>query len=291
MVLRAFARGYGAPGRQPQASLGLAYLPAGPPARRRAAPPNPASPRAAAHESMCGTFDLVGKQPLRGLSAQPVGRLSSSTVSGRGVGMWDTVFPVSTGVDSDCARSLSRVVVLSMVAITFVLGAAWRARRRLTIVTARSIEAGAMRTTPSGVALRLSTRHPRRPSRSFSVTWSARTARQARSAGACTLVSTFARDSLTAGSREYVARHGGRRVSFYGATPAPDPGARLISNGGCFEVKAEGSIWQLEYGSCADMDVFILQFFLGREPRCHQPNPNRVVCDRGSGSIAAAVRT
>ena len=36
-------------------------------------------------------------------------------------------------------------------------------------------------------------------------------------------------------------------------------------------MKAEGSIWQLEYGSCADMDVFILQFFLGREPRCHQP--------------------
>ena len=142
--------------------------------------------------------------------------------------MWDTVFPVSTGVDSDCARSLSRVVVLSMVAITFVLGAGV-ARAASAHNCYGAFDRGgsyanyafwrgaeALNTTCSK-ALAVVQRYVERTNGTPGAL--------GRRVHVGVYVCTGFFDGRIARIR--CAAPGGRRVSFYGATPAPDPGARL----------------------------------------------------------------
>src|SRR5690348_11146076 len=71
---------------------------------------------------------------------------------------------------------------------------------------------------------------------------------------------------------------------------APDPHAKLIRVGYCYEIKAEGSIWKLQSGTCGDMAAYIIKYFHGTTTRCDQPGPDRVVCHLPYHTIASATR-
>jgi hypothetical protein len=79
-------------------------------------------------------------------------------------------------------------------------------------------------------------------------------------------------------------------VPGYSRHRPPDPNAKVISNGYCYEIKAEGSIWTLQDGTCGDIKTYVIKYFHGTTRRCHQPSRNRVVCHLPGGSIASVTR-